>query len=125
MHAACMCNPPTHPAPEPPAPCKTQTTSHAPNAHTTPQIVTLKRSGTQYALYQCGTPDPSALPSGAAEGVTPGMPSFEIPLYSVAVADTTVNGFLVGASAGLLLLLLLVLHARLEELGLWSVEAFK
>jgi hypothetical protein len=46
-------------------------------------------------LYQCGTPDPSALPPGAATGVTPGMPSFEIPLYSVAVTDTTVNGFLV------------------------------
>jgi hypothetical protein len=62
----------------------------------TTQIVTAKRFGKQYVLYQCGTPDPSSLPPGAAPGVTPGMPSFEIPLYSVAVTDTTVNGFLVG-----------------------------
>jgi hypothetical protein len=60
-----------------------------------PQIVRVKRFDRSYVLYQCGTPDPSALPPGAAAGVTPGMPSFEIPLYSVAVTDTTVNGFLV------------------------------
>jgi hypothetical protein len=61
------------------------------------QIVTVKRFGKKYVLYQCGTPDPSSLPPGAAPGVTPGLPSFEVPLYSVAVTDTTVNGFLVGA----------------------------
>jgi hypothetical protein len=59
------------------------------------QVVNVKRFGKSYVLYQCGTPDPSTLPAGAVEGVTPGMRSFEIPLFSVAVTDTTVNGFLV------------------------------
>ncbi|KAI8471552.1 MAG: hypothetical protein J3K34DRAFT_231734 [Monoraphidium minutum] len=58
------------------------------------KVVRVKRFNKSYLLYQCGTPDPATLPAGAAEGVTPGMASFEIPLYSVAVTDTTVNGFL-------------------------------
>ncbi|KIY92835.1 flagellar associated protein [Monoraphidium neglectum] len=58
------------------------------------KVVNVKRFGKSYVLYQCGTPDPSTLPAGAVEGVTPGMRSFEIPLFSVAVTDTTVNGFL-------------------------------
>jgi len=58
-------------------------------------VVNVKRFGRSYVLYQCGTPDPVSLPPGAAPGVNQGMSSFEIPLYSVAVTDTTVNGFLV------------------------------
>ncbi|KAI8474512.1 MAG: hypothetical protein J3K34DRAFT_518046 [Monoraphidium minutum] len=58
------------------------------------KVISAKRFGKSYVLYQCGTPDPTALPAGAAEGVAPGMASFEIPLYSVAVTDTTANGFL-------------------------------
>ena len=57
----------------------------------------MKRANKSYVLYQCGTPDPASLPPGAAEGVERGMASFEIPLHSVAVTDTTANGFLVGA----------------------------
>ena len=61
----------------------------------TSQIVHVRRFSKSYVLYQCGTPDPTALPPGAADGVKPGMASFEVPLYSVAVSDTTANGFLV------------------------------
>lgn len=60
------------------------------------KVVTLKRAQQSYVLYQCGTPNPARLPAGAAEGVAPGMAAFEVPLHSVAVTDTTVNGFLVG-----------------------------
>ncbi|GBF99797.1 hypothetical protein Rsub_12237 [Raphidocelis subcapitata] len=58
------------------------------------KVVTARRFNATYVLYQCGTPDPTKLPPGAAEGVPRGAASFEIPLYSVAVTDTTVNGFL-------------------------------
>jgi hypothetical protein len=64
------------------------------------QIVTVKRPGRSYVLYQCGTPDPTGLPPGAAAGIRSDMRSFEIPLYSVAVTDTTANGFLVGLTGG-------------------------
>lgn len=59
------------------------------------KVVTLRRPQVKYVLYQCGTPDPSLLPTGAAEGVVQGMRSFEIPLRSVAVTDGTANAFLV------------------------------
>ena len=74
-------------APRPPPP---------PNPPSPTQVVTVKRFNKKYVLYQCGTPDPTKLPPGSAAGIAPGMPSFEIPLFSVAVTDTTVNGFLVG-----------------------------
>jgi hypothetical protein len=64
-------------------------------------VVNVKRFNKKYVLYQCGTPDPTKLPPGSANGIAPGMPSFEIPLFSVAVTDTTVNGFLVGLTARL------------------------
>lgn len=77
------------------------------------QIVRLRRSGKAYVLYQCGTPNPTALPAGAAEGVAPGMPAFEIPLHSVAVTDTTVNGFLVRMGSCMRQTVCCMLHARM------------
>jgi hypothetical protein len=59
------------------------------------QVVEVKRFNKAYVLYQCGTPNPLAAGAPPAKGVKPGMPAFEVPLYSVAAADTTVNGFLV------------------------------
>ena len=34
------------------------------------QVVHVKRFNKRYVLYQCGTPDPTALPKGAAAGVS-------------------------------------------------------
>lgn len=81
---------PSHPHTRPPARTRRPTRTCS-----APQIVHVKRFNKKYVLYQCGTPDPTGLPAGAADGVKPGMQSFEVPLYSAAATDTTVNGFLV------------------------------
>lgn len=54
-----------------------------------------------YVLFQCGTPDPTTLPRGVAPDVNPDMPSFEVPLHSVAVQDRNANGYLVSAPRGI------------------------
>ncbi len=59
------------------------------------KVVTNELANETYVLYQCGTPPPDFLPAGAVPGLPDAAKAFQIPLHSVSVADTTVNGFLV------------------------------
>lgn len=61
------------------------------------QVVENKRANETYILYQCGTPNP--MNSADTEVVVPANTKvFEIPLVSVAVADSAAAGLLVSQS---------------------------
>lgn len=57
------------------------------------QIVTNKKAGETYVLYQCGTPQPGNDADGVADLTDPKF--FQIPLYKVAATDTTALAFMV------------------------------
>lgn len=62
------------------------------------QIVSNKRANETYVLYQCGTPNP--MDSADTEmGLDANTKVFQIPLSSVAVADSSAAGFLVSPAA--------------------------